>query len=318
MTGFDDIKGRKPLKNQLKKLIDKGRISHGYIFEGPKGSGKKLIADAFAELLFCYNQKGLETCKTCKGCTGYKEKYVLETEKSISVDDIRSLVADTELMPFGNNRKIYIIHDADTMTDQAQNAFLKTLEEPPPYAFFMLTVTNSEQIIDTIRSRCIILYTGVNTKQEVLEYLEQNNPDADTKSIYAAACFAEGCIGRAADLINDQSFIQCRKTAVEYITKSQLDFDVKDLKGDVLVFLEILQSLFRDMLVYKATNDSSNLINTDISDIIKRTAERNSSKSLLIAFNSAMKASEYIKDNVSQSIAIGTLNIELMEELNIW
>jgi hypothetical protein len=72
------------------------------------------------------------------------------------------------------------------------------------------------------------------------------------------------------------------------------------------------------MLVYKATNDSSNLINTDISDIIKRTAERNSSKSLLIAFNSAMKASEYIKDNVSQSIAIGTLNIELMEELNIW
>ena len=317
MTDFNDIKGRKPLKEQLSKLIAKGRISHGYIFEGPSGSGKKLIADAFSELLFCSNPDKLNPCGICEGCTGYKEKYILKSDKAITVEEIRSLVADTQLMPLNNRSKVYIIYNADTMTDQAQNAFLKTLEEPPPYAFFILTVTNSEQMIDTIRSRCITLYTGVNTGQEVLEYLEKKHPDEDMQYIHTAACFSEGCIGRADTLISDETFKQTRIAAIGYLSEIKTDLTEKDIKTDITVFLEVLQSIFRDTVIYKETGQTVNLINTDISDIIKRTAAKNSSKSLLNAYNSVMKAAEYIKDNVSASIAVGTMNMELMEELNI-
>ncbi|HOD93141.1 MAG TPA: DNA polymerase III subunit delta' C-terminal domain-containing protein [Clostridia bacterium] len=317
MTYFNDIKGRKPLKDQLSKLIEKGRINHGYIFEGPKGSGKKLIADAFSELLFCLNPNKLNTCNMCEGCIGYKEKYILQSDKAITVEDIRTLVADTQLMPFQNKRKIYIIHNADTMTDQAQNAFLKTLEEPPSYAYFILTVTNSEQLIDTILSRTVILYTGVNTRQEVVEYLEEKHPDADMNYIYSAACFAEGCIGEADTLITDEKFKLCRKTAVDYLNGIKTDLMDKDVIEDITIFLEILQSIFRDTIVYKETEETANLINADISDIIKSTAVKCSSISLLNAYNAVVKAAEYIKDNVSANIAVGTMNIELMEELNI-
>lgn len=317
MIGFDSVKGRRPLKDKLLKLIDKGRIGHCYIFEGPNGSGKKLIADAFSELLFCDHPIGLMPCMKCAGCTGFKEKYILEKDKSIAVEDVRSLIADTELMPLGNKLKIYIIHNADTMTDQAQNAFLKTLEEPPKYAFFLLTVTNSERIIDTIRSRCIILYTGVNTKQEVLEYLKDKHPDVSEQDIYTAACFSEGCIGRADTLIHDENFAICRKMATDYIKTLKLDISSKDKRANMSVFLEILQSIFRDVVVYKSTLDMSNLINTDISDIIRRMADNNTGHSLLKAFETVTKTAEYIKDNVSESIAVGTMNIELAEELNI-
>ncbi|MFA5341496.1 MAG: DNA polymerase III subunit delta' C-terminal domain-containing protein [Clostridia bacterium] len=317
MTDFDDIKGRRPLKDQLSKLISKGRISHGYIFEGPIGSGKKLIAEAFSELLFCSDPDRLIPCKKCNGCIGYKEKYVLKSDKAISVDDIRTLIADTQLMPLHNRCKIYIIHNADTMTDQAQNAFLKTLEDPPSYAYFIMTVTNSEQMIDTIRSRCIILYTGVNTKQEVLEYLEERHPDTDMQYIYSAACFSEGCIGKADSLISDETFKKNRRTAIEYFNSAKTDLTDKDSKTDIMVFLEIMQSMLRDMIIFKQTDETANLINADISDIIKRTAAKNSSENLLNAYSSVIKTAEYIKDNVSVSIAIGTMNIELMEEINI-
>jgi DNA polymerase-3 subunit delta' len=317
MTAFCDIQGRQPFKKRIKREIQKGRISHGYILEGPKGSGKKLIADAFAELLFCETPDGLASCGKCSGCMGYKEKYVLETQKTITVEDIRSIIADTELLPMQSDRKVYIIHEADSMTLEAQNAFLKTLEDPPSYCLFILTVTNSEEMIETIRSRCITIYTGVNTSDEVLEYLKNTEKNHDEEEMKVASDFCEGSIGRAKNLLSDEDFRKNREYAQQYLkTYTFKDIDKDDMKDNIPELLEILQSFFRDMLVYKMTGFTDNLINTDKKDMIKGMADLHSKDSLYKVTEIITKTAEYIKDNVSVAIAVGTMNIEIAEEMN--
>lgn len=317
MNTFDNLYGRDTLKNQLNKIIEKKRINNALIFEGPKDSGKKLIATAFSNLLMCENPLGINVCNACNGCKGFRETYITEREKSISVEDVRQMIADVQLIPLHQNKKIYLIFDAEKMTEQAQNAFLKTLEQPPEYAYFLLTVQNAEQLTDTIRSRSTTIYTGVNTKKEVVSFLQSKYEDFDLNEIENAASYSNGAIGKGEKLLFDQGFKGSRQALVEHIKKGEKKALYKEIKEGGDFYLEILQSFLRDAIIYKKSNKKGNLINRDISDIIVRMAEKNTMDKLLKMFSQVSQTALYIKDNVPSNIAIGTMEIKLSEELNI-
>ena len=164
MPGFQDILGHETIKEHFKKAIAVHKVSHAYILAGEAGMGRKSLANAFALTLLC--EKGqTEPCLECHACkqvlSGNHPDLIYVTHEkpaSIGVDDIREQINDTiQIRPYSANYKIYIVDEAEKMTVQAQNALLKTIEEPPAYAVILLLTTNPDGFLPTILSRCVQL-----------------------------------------------------------------------------------------------------------------------------------------------------------------
>ena len=162
MAGFHDIIGHEKIKEHLQKAIGYQRVSHAYILSGEEGMGRKTIAKAFAMTLLC-EKHGTEPCMECHSCkqflSGNHPDVIWVTHEkpaSIGVDDVRIQINDTvSIRPYSSPYKIYLVDEAEKMTVQAQNALLKTIEEPPAYAVLVLITTNPEVFLPTILSRCI-------------------------------------------------------------------------------------------------------------------------------------------------------------------
>ena len=166
MPNFEEIIGHKQMIEHLKNAIQLDKVSHAYIFEGEKGCGRKTVAEAFAAALQCEHQKeGTDACGTCKSCRQAASKnhpdiihIVHEKPNSIGVEEIRQqVVNDIQIKPYNGKYKIYIISEAEKMTAQAQNALLKTIEEPPAYGIIILLTDNASSLLPTILSRCVVL-----------------------------------------------------------------------------------------------------------------------------------------------------------------
>ena len=164
MAGFQDIVGQEQLKAHLQGALETQKVSHAYIINGEKSSGKEFIARIFATALQC-EQGDIEPCGQCHSCrqalSGNQPDIIYvshEKPNTISVDDIRTQVNnDVAIKPYSSRYKVYIINEAEKMTPQAQNALLKTLEEPPEYAVILLLVSNVNTLLPTILSRCVLL-----------------------------------------------------------------------------------------------------------------------------------------------------------------
>ncbi len=179
MANFKDIIGQQQVKNHLQSAIKQNNISHAYILCGEKGSGKRTVSDAIAQTIQCENRNdGIDACEICKSCMQAKShnhpdiKYITHEKASISVDDIREqLNNDISIKPYSSNYKIYIIPDSNKMTEQAQNALLKTIEEPPAYAVIILITDNISGLLPTIQSRCVTLNLKPLSNNEIAGYL---------------------------------------------------------------------------------------------------------------------------------------------------
>ena len=181
MAGFHDIIGHDDIIRHLKNAIETGKVSHSYIFTGEPGSGKKLLAGTFAAALQCESGES-EPCMTCDSCKkvigkNHPDIITVTHEKpgSISIDEVREqVVHDVDIKPYCSPYKIYIIPDAEMMTVQAQNALLKTIEEPPEYAVILLLTSNIDSLLPTIRSRCVRLDLKVVDDGLVKKYLMEH------------------------------------------------------------------------------------------------------------------------------------------------
>ena len=151
MAGFKDIIGHEQIIEHLQNAIGMDKVSHAYIINGPDKSGKMMLAEAFAMALQC-EKHGKEACMECHSCRqalGHNQPDIIyvnhDKPNTISVDDIRTQVNnDIDVKPYSSEHKIYIIDEAEKMNQQAQNALLKTIEEPPAYAVIMLLTTNAD------------------------------------------------------------------------------------------------------------------------------------------------------------------------------
>ncbi len=164
MAGFSDVLGHEQTILHMKHAIEMNKVSHAYILSGEKGSGKKLLAGLFAQTLQC-QKRGTEPCMECRSCKQEMNRnqpdiirVVHEKPNTISVEEIRTQVnGDIMIKPYSSPYKIYIIDEAEKLSVQAQNALLKTIEEPPVYAVILLLTTNAGILLPTIRSRCVTL-----------------------------------------------------------------------------------------------------------------------------------------------------------------
>ena len=217
---IDDIAGQTVALTHLKNALKKDQISQAYMLIGEPGMGKKTIAESFAESILCEERKPgeYEHCGKCRSChqveTGNHPDCIFVThEKSnlISVDEIREqLVSDVEIKPYQGSKKVYIVPDAEMMNEQAQNALLKTLEEPPEYAVIILLVANADLMLPTLLSRSIKLPLAPLPDQVIEEKLIKDYyiQKYRTSSIVK---FARGNLGRAIEMSENDDFIEDKK-----------------------------------------------------------------------------------------------------------
>lgn len=278
MLELKEILGHEPIKEHFFNAVLTGNISHAYILSGEAGMGKKSLANAFALALLC--EKGqADPCRQCHACkqvmSGNHPDLIYVTHEkpaSIGVDDVRRQINDTiQVKPYSSAHKIYIVDEAEKMTVQAQNALLKTIEEPPAYAVILLLTTNAEAFLPTILSRCVQLKLKPLKDGEVKDYLvSRMGVELSQAEIYTA--FARGNLGKAIHLADSEDFRHLYGELLDLLKNlkksdiSELLERIRKMKEDKLNIhqcLDFMQMWYRDVLMYKTTKDINLLIFKD-------------------------------------------------------
>ena len=325
---FDDIIGQMEVKHTLLNSLLRDRVSHAYVFNGPPGIGKRTVAAIFAGLLLCTDLREGKACGRCQACLLYGGgsnpdfRRTWTEEAGIGVDEIREIQGDVAVRPMYSKRKVYIIENADKMTVQAQNCLLKTLEEPPSYVVIILTVSNYEAMLETIRSRAMRLtfkkYTDEQVRQAVRSSCAEVNAGMDFITAYAG-----GVIGAALELAGSAEFAVLREKTVDMLAKIRgaglsevLGFSsfFEENRDSIDLVLEMMAVYYRDLLVARETGNENMLINSDKKDIIFINAEAYKPRRLLDHIGHIEAARRALKQNANYQLAIDNMLIKLQED----
>ncbi len=327
MTDYKMIVGHDKTIDFLKSSIALGKVNHAYIFDGEDYSGKSLLAGAFAMALQC-EAGGSEPCGECRSCRqaltdNQPDVIWLDHEKpgSIGVDDIRKLNGDLLIKPYSSRYKIYIIRESEKMTDQAQNALLKTIEEPPSYAVIIMLTNNYESFLPTIRSRCARVSLEPVPNDVLIKYLREKEGASDYQAQICAA-FAQGNVGKALKLAQSEEFNQIKDEALRLVKNIKrmeqfevlaLLHDITEYKLSIYDFLDILMVWYRDVLLFKATSDANGLIFKDELSDIRRQANESSYQGIEAILESLEKAKVRIRANVNFDLVVELLFLTMRE-----
>lgn len=328
MAKFIDIVGQEQLKEHLQNAIKTNKVSHAYIINGEKNSGKEFIAKVFSMALQC-EREGVEPCNECHSCRQALSqnqpdiiRVIHEKPNTIGVEDIRRQVNnDIAIKPYSSPRKIYIINEGEKMTPQAQNALLKTLEEPPAYAVIMILTSNVNSLLSTILSRCVVLNMKPVEDSLVKSYLMGTVEIPDYKADVCVA-FARGNIGKAKLLATSEEFDRIKEEAVtllKYIKDMEMNEIVSAIKKiteyklDINDYLDIISIWYRDVLLFKATNDVNHLIFKGEIQYIRKVAEKSNYEGIETIINSLEKAKNRLNANVNFDLTMELLLLTIKE-----
>lgn len=328
MAGFHDIIGHDRVKEHLQKAIEYHKVSHAYILSGEEGMGRKTLAKAFAMTLLC-ERSDKEPCMECHACkqilSGNHPDVIWVTHEkpsSIGVDDIRTQINDTiSIKPYSSSYKLYLVDEAEKMTVQAQNALLKTIEEPPAYAVIVLMTTNQETFLPTILSRCIQLKLRPLKNYVVSDYLTKTLGVPEEKAnIYAA--FARGNLGKAIQISTSEEFsllfqqvLTLLKNIKEMDIAMLLD-SIRKLQEDHLDLkecLDFMQLWYRDILMFKVTKDINTLIFKEEYSVVSGLCQKSSYEGLETILNAIEKAKARLDANVNTDLALELMLLTMKE-----
>ena len=324
LAGFSDIAGHDRLKEYFRRCSRSGNTPHALILSGEDGMGKMMLARAYAMSLLCENGNGCGTCRSCKQFLTDNHPDVIyvghEKPASIGVDDVRDqLVSSAQYPPYQGDRKIYIVDEAEKMTPQAQNALLKTIEEPPSYMMIMLLASHEESLLQTILSRCITLQLKPVPDSIIIQFLIDKF-GADERTAGAAAALARGNPGRAIALFQSEEFTNMHAKTIELLKSIpdkplyQLLSDLTDLKGEIDEVFETMKLWYRDVVIFKATRDSNLLIFKDEKKAVMAAADRISFNGLDEIQGAIEKAQVRLRSNVSFELTAMLLLTTLQEQ----
>ena len=302
MAGFHEIIGHDDVVNHLQNAIQMGKVSHAYIFNGEVGAGKKTLASAFAMSLQC-EKHGTDPCMECDSCKRALSKnhpdiitITHEKPNSIGIEDIRiQLIDDVSIKPYTGPYKIYILNEAEKLTLQAQNALLKTIEEPPAYAVILLLTTNAD----------------------LMEHMHLPDYQAQID-----AAFAQGNIGKAKQIAESTEFAEMAERAFRILRKSnelelyELVEMIKELtaeKQNIYDYLDLFTMWFRDVLLFKATKEVDGLVFKDQYNYIKERAKKSSYEGIENIIDAIGKARERLHSNVNFDLVMELLFMTIRE-----
>lgn len=267
---FERILGQDTVKKRLCSAIESKRITNAYIFTGPDGVGKKMVAEDFASYLIGIN------VENSSDFTLIEPK---KNESSIKIDQIRNLNSSIGLKPY-SDYKIYVINDAEKMTVQAQNALLKTLEEPSSYGIIILITKNEQALLQTIRSRCTEVKFSPLSNRDIKKILSEHGIDEDTATM--ASIFSRGSASVALDMSNNSELNDIREmveSIIGFMIVDRNKFEVtrvseymKKYANEVEWIIELLKIYVRDAILYREGVGKELLINVDRIKIIRKMA----------------------------------------------
>ena len=328
MAKFTDIIGQEQLKEHLQNAIAMNKVSHAYLINGERSSGKEFAAKVFAAALQC-EKGGTEPCGECHSCiqekSGNQPDIIFvshDKPNTIGVEDIRTQINnDIGIKPYSSPRKIYIMNEGEKMTVQAQNALLKTLEEPPEYAVILILTTNVDALLPTILSRCVVLNMKPVPDHKVKKYLMEELQIPDYKANICVA-FARGNIGKAKMLASSEEFEKVKEeavTLVKYINDMDISEVVKAIKKiseyqfDVTDYLDILSVWYRDVLLFKATKDANCLIFKNEIQYIRKVADRSTYEGIETIVKALQQAKRRLEANVNFDLTMELLLLTIQE-----
>jgi len=328
MARFQDVIGQEMIKEHMQNALATKNISHAYIINGEKNSGKEFIAKIFAMAMQC-EKGGTDPCMECHSCkqaAGQNHPDIIsvthEKPNTIRVDDIREQVnADILIKPYQGPKKIYIINEAEKMNAAAQNAILKTLEEPPEYGVIILLTSNIEAMLPTILSRCIVLNMKPADDEKIKRYLMDEFYLPDYKAAVCAA-FARGNVGKARLLAASEDFDHIKDEAVN-LMKYMHEMEIQEIsqavkrmteyKLEINDFLDLLSVWYRDVLLFKATKDANHLIFKDEIQYIKKAAAASTYEGIENVIEALENAKRRLAANVSFELTMELLFLTIRE-----
>ena len=329
MRRFADIVGQEHLKEHLENAIKMDKVSHAYIINGEKNAGKEFIAKTFAMALQCENRQGTEPCGECHSCrqalSGNHPDIIFITHEkpgTIGVDDIRRQVNnDVAIKPYKGPKKIYIMNEGEKMTAQAQNALLKTLEEPPEYAVLLILTGNVDSLLQTILSRCVVLNMKPAKDAQIKKYLMETMEIPDYKADICVA-FARGNVGKAKLLASSEEFDKVKEEAItllKYIKEMELNEivaaikKITEYKVDVNDYMDILSIWYRDVLLFKATHDANLLIFKEEIQHIRKVADKSAYEGIEKIIDALGKSKQRLNANVNFDLTMELLLLTIKE-----
>lgn len=332
MTGFKDIVGQESIISHMKNAIKLNKISHAYIINGEKGMGKKTIAKIFSMTLQC-EKGGDEPCMQCHSCkqaisNNHPDIRWITHEKpsTIAIDEVREQINnDILIKPYSSKYKIYIVDEAEKLTVQAQNALLKTIEEPPAYGVIMLLTNNKDSFLQTILSRCVALEMWPVASTDIINYLREKEkiPDYQAKMVVN---FAGGNLGRAIRLASMEEFNELKDMVIRHLT-GICDASVTDISGyvkeaatfkdNISEYIDLMVAWFRDVLIFKASKDINQLIFKEEISLIEKYVIRISYNGINRIFEAADKVVLRLRANVNFDLTIELLLMCIRENLYI-
>lgn len=323
---FDKIIGHEPLKERIQKSLINGHLAHAYIFEGVRGVGKAMTAEALAAALLCDNEVD-QACGTCPACLKMASSnhpdytIIVPDGASIKNKQIELFQEFIQLKPFTGHRKIAVIKDAHLMTLSAQNRILKILEEPPQYAVIIFITNQIASMLPTIKSRCQSVSFQRLQRHMIHDYLvDVHGVESEQAEVFAA--FADGSVGRAKECIDDAAFIKLREDAMFFsqnmvMRRTSKGFEwaaeMESQKEKLDQVFDIMKLWFRDIMMIKNGVDKKLLFNTDQLEDLQKISYRLSLTQIITILERIEQARAQLAAHVNVGLLLETLILDIQE-----
>jgi len=325
---FADIIGHQKQVETLRQGLRTQRLHHAYLFVGPEGVGKKTLALALAQALHCGQEEG-DFCGHCRTCVAIKRNNhpnvrvigPLAGKKEISIQQVREVEKELGYRSFSGGRKIAVFDPATLLNWSAQNALLKTLEEPPQNCLLILIAAHGGGLLPTVRSRCFWLSFASLSRQAVAGFLVSKAGKTEEEA-HSLAALSQGSLGAAKD-IEDEEILEKRRTWVNTLASLSAGNYRAGLEAaevlagdreDALKFLQWTESWYRDLLAHAVTKSSQEIVNIDMMSQIQQHSAQTQIVTLLSLFAKTGEAKKRIQRNINRRMVIEEFFMAVVEQ----
>jgi len=297
--------------NGFMKRADKNSLSHAHLIIGPEGIGKSIMARMFALKIL-----GKEVDHNYADIIHYRPE-----KASFGVDEVRKIIEEVAKRPYEGDKKVIILHQGSKLTVQAQNALLKTIEEPPMGVYIIVLSESVDLLLDTIKSRCQIYKLTPLNKEDMLRYIKGLGEE-DKEKVLVALAYGEGIPGRAERMLKDEEIHVLRNLIIELFdeinkksSNTVIEYEKKFLKykNEKEEVLRLIASFIRDIIVYKELKDKDRIINVDKIDKISELSNLLSYNKLNTMLGHVEEGKTNFENNISYSMTISVMLIGFLE-----